>query len=85
MNLVLCNNLLYMHINFIIDTKTILLLKPYQIIKGEITYFVKTATNPMLCYEIRNFHLHLRKEKYAHFHSYYDLFYWISKKCNKIV
>lgn len=79
-HLVLCNNMLCIHINFIIDIKMISLLKPYQIIQGEIACFAKAARNTPLGCEIRNISITFTKEKYAHFHNRYDLFYWVDTK-----
>lgn len=66
-HLVLCNNVLYMHINFIIAIKMISPLKPYQIIKGEIAFFVKAARNTPFCCETRNISITFEKGKICPF------------------
>lgn len=66
-HLVLCNNMLYMHTNFIIDIKMISLLKPYQIIKGEIACFVKAALNTPLGCESRTISITFEKGKICPF------------------
>lgn len=65
--MVLFNNVLYMHINFIIAIKMISPLKPYQIMKGENAFFVKAArNNPLFC-ETRNISITFEKGKICPF------------------